>query len=124
MISNGKNITSPQKAQVCVIGSGPAGITAAWELSQAGLDVILLDGGRELDYSNPDYYQESWPDKVKLYNGVADGNFSRNEQEFLILPLRRPHLAGQRAGTGLWRNFNPLGRPGVAYVREIGRAHV
>jgi choline dehydrogenase-like flavoprotein len=77
MISNGKNITTPQKAQVCVIGSGPAGITAAWELSNAGLDVILLDGGRQLDYSNPDYFEQSWPDKVKLYNGLADGNFSK-----------------------------------------------
>ncbi|HEY2393677.1 MAG TPA: GMC family oxidoreductase [Candidatus Angelobacter sp.] len=86
MISNGKNITTPQKAQVCVIGSGPAGITAAWELSNAGLDVILLDGGRQLDYSNPDYFEQSWPDKVKLYNGLADGNFSKNEREFLIVP--------------------------------------
>lgn len=86
MISNGKDITSPQKAQVCVIGSGPAGITAAWELSKAGLDVILLDGGRELDYSVPDYFQQSWPDKVRLYNGVADGEFSNLETDFLILP--------------------------------------
>jgi choline dehydrogenase-like flavoprotein len=86
MISNGKNITTPQKAQVCVIGSGPAGITAAWELSKAGLDVILLDGGRQLDYSIRGYYKKSWPDKEKLYNGVADGNFSKNEDEFLIVP--------------------------------------
>ncbi|HEY1528881.1 MAG TPA: GMC family oxidoreductase [Candidatus Angelobacter sp.] len=86
MISNGKNITTPQKAQVCVIGTGPAGITAAWELSKAGLDVILLDGGRQLDYSRFGYYKKSWLDKVKLYNGVADGNFSKNESDFLILP--------------------------------------
>ena len=86
MISNGKDITTPQKAQVCVIGSGPAGITAAWELSKAGLDVILLDGGRQLDYSRGGYFMKSWPDKVKLYNGVADGNFSKNESDFLILP--------------------------------------
>jgi choline dehydrogenase-like flavoprotein len=86
MISNGKNITTPQTAEVCVIGSGPAGITAAWEMSQAGLDVILLDGGRQLDYSRPGYYRQSWPDKVRLYNGLADGNFSKNEREFLIVP--------------------------------------
>lgn len=86
MIYDGKNISGPQKAQVCVVGSGPAAVTAAWELSKAGLDVILLDGGRRLDYSRPGYFQQSWPDKVKLYNGVADGNFSKNENDFLILP--------------------------------------
>ena len=86
MIRNGKDITTPQKAQVCVIGSGPAGITAAWELSQAGLKVILLDAGRELNYKEENYYQQSWEDKAKLYNGVADGNFSKNESDFLIRP--------------------------------------
>src|SRR6185295_3259210 len=85
MITNGKDITTPQTAQVCIIGSGPAGITAAYELSAAGLDVILLDGARELDYSEPDYFQKSWPDKVKLYNGLADGVFADNEKQFLIL---------------------------------------
>jgi choline dehydrogenase-like flavoprotein len=87
MIANGKDITSPQHAQVCVIGSGPAGVTAAWELSNAGLDVILLDGSRQLDYSLSNYYQQSWPDKVKLYNGLADGIFTTNEENFLILPF-------------------------------------
>ena len=86
MILNGKNITTSQKAQVCVIGSGPAGITAAWELSKAGLDVILLDGSRQLDYSIPGYYSDSWPDKVKLYNGLADGIFAKDEPDFLIRP--------------------------------------
>ena len=76
MIINGKDITTPQSAQVCVIGSGPAGITAAWELSQAGLDVILLDGGRQLDYSHKGYYTRSWPDKIKLYAGKTQGEFS------------------------------------------------
>ena len=84
-IQNGKDITTPQKAKVCIIGSGPAGITAAWELSQAGLDVLLLDGSRELDYTDSQYYTQSWPDKVKLYNGVADGRFAKNENQFLIL---------------------------------------
>lgn len=87
MIKNGKDISTPQSAQVCVIGSGPAGITAAWELSKAGLDVILLDGSRQLDYSTSGYYSQSWPDKVKLYNGVADGIFSKNnESDFLFRP--------------------------------------
>lgn len=76
MIRDGKDITGSHKAQVCVIGSGPAGITAAWELSAAGLDVILLDGSRKLDYSVRDYYKKSFEDKAKLYAGVAEGIFS------------------------------------------------
>lgn len=76
MIINGKDITTPQNAEVCVIGSGPAGITAAWELSQAGMDVILLDGGRQLNYSQAGYYTRSWPDKIKLYAGTTQGEFS------------------------------------------------
>lgn len=86
MIANGKSITTRQKTQVCVIGSGPAGITAAWQLGAAGYDVILLDGSRQLDYSMHNYYRQSWPDKVKLYNGVADGVFAENEPQFLIRP--------------------------------------
>ena len=96
MIRNGKDITTPQKAQVCVIGSGPAGVTTAWELSQAGLDVILLDGSRQLDYTAPRYYQQSWPDKYKLYNGRADGNFTINEPEFLVVPYGPPTPAWER----------------------------
>lgn len=89
MITNGKDITTAQTAQVCIIGSGPAGITAAYELSKAGLDVILLDGARQLDYSEYQYFKKSWPDKVKLYNGLADGVFADNEKEFLIVGYDR-----------------------------------
>jgi len=74
---------------VCIIGSGPAGITAAYELSKAGLDVILLDGARQLDYSQSQYFKLSWPDKVRLYNGLADGVFADNEKQFLILGYDR-----------------------------------
>ena len=87
MITDGKSYSRenpPKHADVCIIGSGPAGITAAWELSKSGLDVIILDGSRKLDYSLPDYYKLSWPDKTRLYNGLADGLFTHNEPHFLI----------------------------------------
>jgi choline dehydrogenase-like flavoprotein len=65
-----------------LIGSGPAGITAAWCLQKAGIKVTLIEGSR--DYGTA--WKESWLDKVLLYNEVADGLFATNEPEFLILP--------------------------------------
>ncbi len=86
MIRNGIDISTDQHAQVCIIGSGPAGITAAYELSQAGFDVIVLEGGRQAPENNNTYYKLSWDDKVFLYNGVADGLFKISEPNFLIRP--------------------------------------
>ena len=92
-IYNGRDINTTQQADVCVIGAGPAGTTAAWKLAETGLKVILLDGSRQLTYPaadspNQNYYQQSWPDKKKLYNGVATGIFATNEPEFLTLPTQ------------------------------------
>jgi choline dehydrogenase-like flavoprotein len=85
MIRNGKDIPGGMTVttQVCVIGSGPAGVTAAWWLQKQGLKVTLIEGSR--DYRGVDW-KASWPDKVLLYNGVADGLFATNEPEFLIRP--------------------------------------
>jgi choline dehydrogenase-like flavoprotein len=83
MIKNGIDISSGTNLDttVCIIGSGPAGITAAWYLQKAGIDVILIEGSRA--YSD---FTQSWPDKILLYNGESIGLFATNEPEFLILP--------------------------------------
>ncbi len=39
---------SEERAQVCIVGSGAAGSVLAYELADAGLDVILLEEGEEL----------------------------------------------------------------------------
>jgi choline dehydrogenase-like flavoprotein len=88
MIRNGKDIPTGTvlSTQVCVIGSGPAGITAAWELQKAGVKVILIEGSR--DYRNAPM-SASWADKALLYNGQATGLFTNNEPEFLVLPYNQ-----------------------------------
>jgi choline dehydrogenase-like flavoprotein len=84
MIRNGKSIANGTvvPTQVCIIGSGPAGVTAAWFLQKAGIKVTLIEGSRDYGAN----WKSSWPDKVLLYNGVADGLFATNEPDFLILP--------------------------------------
>src|ERR1700733_12153114 len=96
MITNGKDIANGTvvSTQVCVIGSGPAGITAAWLLQKAGLKVTLIEGSRDFGAD----WQASWPDKVKLYNGMADGLFATNESDFLIRPYAGHTNPSEREG--------------------------
>lgn len=82
-IANGDTVTT----QVCVIGSGPAGITTAWYLQKAGLKVTMIEGSRVYPA-----YTASQADKKILYDGVADGLFATNEREFLV--LRYPGVRG------------------------------
>ena len=94
MITDGRHIPSGTQlsTQVCIVGSGQAGITAAWQLQKAGIKVILIEGSRVYNT-----VQDSWPDKVLLYNGLSDGLFKTNEPEFLILPyVRHQYPASER----------------------------
>ncbi|KQY35523.1 hypothetical protein ASD38_02910 [Caulobacter sp. Root487D2Y] len=132
MIRNGKDIANGTvvQTQVCVVGSGPAGATAAWYLQKAGLKVTLIEGSRDFKGD----LQASWPDKTLLYDGVADGLFASNESDFLIRPYAdQPGYASERerfyGGTGAhWggqsRPLDPItfekrtGFPGWPISRE------
>lgn len=85
MIRNGRDIASGSEvsAQVCIIGSGPAGVTAAWHLHKAGIKVVLIEGSR---YEGQP--EASWPDKKLLYAGEAVGVFANSEPDFLIRPYQ------------------------------------
>ena len=43
------------RGKVTIIGSGPAGVSAAWPLVQAGIDVLMLDAGKSVS-TNPDSF--------------------------------------------------------------------
>ncbi|MDG2530294.1 FAD-dependent oxidoreductase [Caulobacter endophyticus] len=85
MLRNGKDIADGAviTTQVCIVGSGPAGITAAWELQKAGVKVTLIEGGPN---SPGGALDPTWDDKTLLYAGKADGQFAESEPDFLIRP--------------------------------------
>lgn len=92
MIEDGKKYldSPPPRTQVCIVGTGPAGITLAWYLLRQKIDVTLLEGSRVF---NPDGPNEPVNDDAYLYNenkllynGESVGQFTTNEPQFLILP--------------------------------------
>ncbi len=66
---------------VCVVGTGPAGITLARKLSEAGQTVLLLEAGG-LDYSeqSQDFYEceiaghNAWPkfSRLRYFGGTSN----------------------------------------------------
>jgi choline dehydrogenase-like flavoprotein len=91
MIDDGKSFLGrpPHKTQVCIVGTGQAGITLAWYLVRQGIDVTLLEGSRVFNPLGPNApvkpsYQYNENDL--LYNGESVGLFAHNEPQFLIRP--------------------------------------
>jgi choline dehydrogenase-like flavoprotein len=56
-------IRSPKKYDVCIIGSGAGGGTAAKVLSEGGLNVVMLEAGPPLD-PYKDFKEHVWPYEV------------------------------------------------------------
>ncbi|MHA3980938.1 GMC oxidoreductase [Halovulum sp. GXIMD14794] len=76
-----------ERAQVCVIGSGPAGMTIAHSLAENGKNVLLLEaGGRDWD-----------PDSQELYAGkvVGDPYFDLRDARLRMLGGTSGHWGGQ-----------------------------
>ncbi|NOQ74826.1 MAG: hypothetical protein GQ574_22620 [Crocinitomix sp.] len=93
MITDGSTFIGKEtlKTQVCIVGSGQAGITLAWHLLDKGIDVTILEGSRVFSpgganeqVTNAYQYNEN----KSLYNGESTGLFATNEAEFLIRPTQ------------------------------------
>ncbi len=82
MVISVSELSSDRVPDVCVIGSGPAGMTLAVELHRAGKDVLLLEGGgREMTNESQDIYQgetvgDSYYDldsaRLRLFGGSSN----------------------------------------------------
>ena len=76
-------IRSPKTYDVCIIGSGAAGGTAAKVLTEGGLSVVMLEAGPPLDPAQ-DYKEHLWPYDL-AHRGIGVGGKARHElnDEFL-----------------------------------------
>src|SRR6476661_4000230 len=76
-------IRSPKQYDVCIIGSGAGGGTAAKVLTEGGLSVVMLEAGPALN-PEQDYKEHLWPYDLP-HRGVGVGGKYRHElnDEFL-----------------------------------------
>src|SRR5580693_3312694 len=64
-------VRSPKPYDVCIIGSGAAGGTAAKVLTEGGLNVVMLEAGPPLN-PEKDFKEHVWPYQL-AHRGVGVG---------------------------------------------------
>ena len=75
-------IRSPKAYDVCIIGSGAAGGTAAKILTEGGLDVVMLEAGPQLN-PEKDFKEHVWPYQLPHRGAGVGGRASADFGEFL-----------------------------------------
>lgn len=75
-------IRSPKTYDVCIIGSGAAGGTAAKILTEGGLNVVMLEAGPALN-PEKDFKEHVWPYQLPHRGAGVGGRASADFGEFL-----------------------------------------
>src|ERR1700730_3847108 len=75
-------IRSPKVYDVCIVGSGAAGGTAAKVLTEGGLNVVLLEAGPPLN-PEKDYKEHVWPYEFPRRGGGVGGKLRAFGGEFM-----------------------------------------
>src|SRR4051795_1185986 len=75
-------IRSPKTYDVCIVGSGAAGGTAAKILTEGGLNVVMLEAGPQLN-PEKDFKEHVWPYDLPHRGAGVGGRQSADFGEFL-----------------------------------------
>src|SRR5437763_16145909 len=75
-------IRSPKTYDVCIIGSGAGGGTAAKVLTEGGLSVVMLEAGGPLN-PQTDFKEHVWPYQLPHRGAGVGGKESEILSEFL-----------------------------------------
>lgn len=107
-------LTPPKVHPVIVIGSGASGGMAAWNLTQQGIDVLLLDAGDKFDRSKYWTHVTPWEARERRARGERPPQFflDKTEQPYLT-PEGRPFDLARVWGLG--GKTNVWGRVSLRY---------
>jgi choline dehydrogenase-like flavoprotein len=100
-------IRPPEVYPVIVIGSGASGGMAAWNLTQHGINVLLLDAGDKFDRSKYWTHVQPWDAQERLARGDRPPQFflDTNEQPYLTpegRPFELTRVWGHGGKTNVW----------------------
>ena len=109
-------IIDPAKIHpVIVVGSGASGGMAAWNLTQKGIDVLMLDAGEKFDRTKYWTHVQPWEDRERRARGEKPLSFflDTKEQPYLT-PADRPFELSRVWGLG--GKTNVWGRVSLRYA--------
>ena len=120
------NAVSKRQQQVIVVGSGPAGVSAAWPLVDAGLDVLMIDAaGASAEPAAPTgtigQFRRS-PDRWRAQFGATLAGLlqATDLSPKLNTPLARTvtggYAAANRVATDRFHAFGSLGLGGLSTI--------
>jgi choline dehydrogenase-like flavoprotein len=100
-------ITQQDVYPVIIIGSGASGGMAAWNLTQQGVNVLMLDAGEKFDRSKYWTHVQPWQARERRARGENPPDFFLNtaEQPYLTAPNRPFALTrvwGHGGKTNVW----------------------
>ena len=99
-------LETPKVHPVIVIGSGASGGMAAWNLTQKGIDVLMLDAGEKFDRARFWTHVRPWESRERARRG-------EKAPEFFLDTKEQPYLTPDDRPFELWRVWGLGGKTNV-----------